>query len=152
MLKPVHLEEWRSLFPLQRAMPIESPPASVAMTCSVTLLAITIGRRWFVTSVSVAVARKSAFASEAPSESMSLLSISYERPPDVKRISTWPDGPLDVLNLMSKSKYSRVPEVAAYTPPEDEARMLPRPLVWLSFGAGDPVGVTTRTRPTPVPT
>ncbi len=124
MLKPVHLEEWRSLFPLQRAMPIESPPASVAMTCRVTLLAIRIGRRWFVTSVRVAVARKSAFASEAPSESMSLLAISYERPPDV----------------------------AAYAPPEDEARMLPRPLVWLSFGAGEPVGETMRTRPTPLPT
>ena len=74
MLKPVHLEEWRSLFPLQRAMPIESPPVS------------------------------------------------------------------------------RVPDVAAYAPPEDEARMLPRPLVWLSFGAGEPVGETMRTRPTPLPT
>ena len=116
------------------------------------MLAIRIGRRWFVTSVRVAVARKSAFASEAPSESMSSLAISYERPPDVKRISTWPEGPLDVLNLTSKSKYSRVPDVAAYAPPDDEARMLPRPLVWLSFGAGEPVGETMRTRPTPLPT
>jgi len=28
----------------------------------------------------------------------------WRRPPDVKRISTWPEGPLDVLNLTSKSE------------------------------------------------
>jgi hypothetical protein len=45
-------------------MPIESPPASVAMTCRGTLLAIRIGRRRFVTSVRVAVAREADAAAD----------------------------------------------------------------------------------------
>ena len=142
MLNPVHLDEKTRRLPSHSVSPIASGSRPSTVTRSVRPSATRIGRRRFVMSVRLAVARKSAQAPEAPSEPISPLRMRWpcRRPRSAPRRRRWGRSRVELhVELEAQLR----PCVGPVRPRRRATVMFPSPSTWLAFGASVPAGSST---------